>query len=270
MDRRELLKGVGAVGAMIFGAGAVSVASEAGKTAGLPSCGTDFAAEAAAQAAEEAELTAWVTDEVQELERFAERGAALTGLNVVPQGISLPFASTPMSFYTRLDQKHYDLIPTPKIPTLEDHLWSGQGGGLEHPLRLLFARQLNRLNLPKELQLVSEIPRRVPHIIKEVPVRADRIVSPRFVIDIDEPDCKGYSRSHLAAAMLLGMVYGAAAEMESRWLAAVQAVADSPGAKDVPCSVYFAYRGPEVWAEKKAYMLEIFFHVLTAGIIYPV
>jgi hypothetical protein len=252
MDRRDLLKGLGG---LILGAGAAARTMTAADIKPLPIKYEPLGPSPLQQLGDQ-----WIHDEVLELERFAAHPA---NKDLFPTAISIPFATLPMNIYARLDASRYAL-PAPKIPVLAGMLERPlPGQQLELAMQLLFVRQVSRSKLPAELMMVEDIPLKVPNISKEVVVRPDRVVSPRFVTDVDEHKCKGGSWNHLAASMLVGMVYGVVQELEAKWLAAKSAVAHN-----VPCGLFFVYRRPEIYAKREAYMVECFLHMISAGVIY--
>lgn len=257
MDRRDLLKGLGG---LMLGAGAAARTVTAADIKPLPITYQPLGERSGLRQIGEQ----YLLEEIAELERFA---AHPVNEDLLPTALSVPFATLPMNIYTRLGDASYAL-PEPKIPVLADMLRNPRPGQLDPAMQTLFVRQVRRSKLPAELTMVEDIPRRVPNIAKEVRVLGDRIVSPRYVVDVDEGKCKGgRSWNHLAAAMLVSMVYGAVDELVAKWQAAKDSLANGPTAND-PHYTYFVYLRPEIWAKREAYMVECFLHMISAGVIY--
>ncbi len=110
--------------------------------------------------------------------------------NLEPQiaAISVPFATIPVTFYTRVTEKML-ASPEPNISHLHHYMTVyGETGLPQKAVRDLFVS-------PKGIDVVTEIDLEL-HGVKIKPVR---VVTPRYLIDIEEPN---FSMRHTARILI--------------------------------------------------------------------
>jgi len=207
--------------------------------------------------------------------KYGENAAARGSMFEPPYGISIPMGILPMSFYARCTKRMLS-IPEPKIPNLHTAFEQHWGGGASIADVCNSYAKLAKL-VPYGVEVVDKFTLLDP---KGKPSRADRVVSPRYVIDVDEP----HFGMRTTANMIIDGVDGIANEWKSKMVAAYNAAGIAAKMSDdnemilrtgraVSKSTTMAKRirmqlkPIEVSVSREAYMLEFFAYSLGTGYI---
>lgn len=186
--------------------------------------------------------------EIDEILKFRDRLAHPP--NVI-QGISIPHATLPVNAYMRLTQEQLDAAE-PQIPIIHTALVGGTAWCIDDVSHALSVR-LNAY--PDMAELVDRINIRTADGSL---MPQDRVISPRFTIDVEEP----YFGMRTTAAMLLAIVEGIRDEWQSKFQSAMDSYRtgkQAEGKSDVITRDMI--RGQvtpiQIFARKEAFMLDV-------------
>jgi len=200
--------------------------------------------------------------ELQELLAYRKRLYAAreqTGVTN-PCGISIPYATQPLSFYARLT-KQMLAIPEPNIPGLQQSMLQGWTFHVVEMARA-YAKAIKLV--PPQVEVVEQFTIKQPN---GDPALRDRVVSPRYVVDIDEPQFS----MRTTANMIIDGVDGIAEEyrnkMEAAWKSARDAQRRGAAGFTGPLRMQMQIKDIEVSVVREAFMLECFFWSTGAGLI---
>lgn len=193
-------------------------------------------------------------EELQELLLYRKRlyeARKTTGVDN-PCGISIPCATLPLNFYARLT-KQMLAIPEPNIPGLHQSMTRGW----DWQVRSFAQRYAREAGLVprKGVEVVKEFTLKQPN---GEPALRDRVISPRYVVDMDEPQFS----MRTTANMIIDAVDGIATEyrnkMQAAWRTARDAQKQGAVGFQGPLTMKMQVKDVEISVVSEAFMLEFF------------
>lgn len=179
-----------------------------------------------------------VADEAAELIKFHKRLSRVLP-RTPPSAVSVPFATFPLNVYMKLATEALT-IPEPKIPWLHHTVKGGHDSPYPRAIAKIVARKLKLIS--PVIQIV-DTPRDLNLTLPNGdPMRYDRVVSPKYVTDVDEPSFG----MRTTATMLLDALCGIWKEWDNK----IKAIADYGPIKCQAVHVQF-------WVHREAYASEM-------------
>lgn len=192
-------------------------------------------------------------EEIDELVLFGQRlkKANAEAGHKTHTGIATPYATMPISVYMRLTEEQL-AIPEPQIPRYHYYTANYQCVDLLDWLAQTLAERLKlirpAINVVDEITLLDLI---------EQPVPRDRVVSPRYIVDMDEP----MFGMRTTAVMLLDAVAGIWHAWDAKIKTVLQTLRTQGGVRSLQCQV----TPIKIYCTREAYMLEVFAYNIGAG-----
>lgn len=188
-----------------------------------------------------------------------------------PQAISVPFANIPVNYYARVGHEVRPSLPI--CPNLRSLSYSLRFDHSQSPVFVMdqVIRELWSRHRPAYYHEVETYPSRPQMVANRdfnkangwPSLLADRVVTPRFIIDTAELD-------EYTLALMMCCVKEITHELDRKFQMCVEA-RDLTGADALASwegDGWLSTLGVEI--DRKAYMLEMFCHVIGAGVIYPI
>jgi hypothetical protein len=231
MNRREFVQGAGLL-AGFFGFGAVATATS------------------------EPQPVDEVMRMALEVIKYHNAKAALGDKVKEYKALSIPFATLPMSTYVRKG-KASDYVAEPKLHDLVKMMRNSDmrvdGGRMVEKV----SRRIWELIRPKGVD-IKQVPNLTNYwMLGDLRVLADRLITPRYMIDIDELDC-------FKLADMFAGVNAVQHELSQKLETAVRTAREQGSST----RVHLRYEPLETYVRREAYLLEIFHWTTAGGVVY--
>lgn len=174
-----------------------------------------------------------------------------------PCAVSLPYATVPLNFYARLTKAQLD-ITEPRIPKLHSYMQNQWGNWYVNESINMLGDTLGLI--PRGVEVLAAADDFTVFGPDGTPTPRDRVVSPRYVIDVDEP----YFGMRTTANMIIDAVDGIWGEWRCRIEVAEQTCRNF---HNVPIQTVsrVQVRKLQVHIVREAFMLEFFCWSTGAG-----